>query len=165
MMGFYWDEVYKLYSSEKSRWISETLKEYNPFQNSTYFHKRVTCPLIVCLLIAFLPWCKRIRYGAWKTIIVIVGFAAIPILTYFVQILFLDYPIFEARSEMVMFFSAMLGTFVLSLYCIYSCIISLLLLIKVLYLKFAPHLDKCLLNLHVILSSIMRRVLDRKGRA
>ena len=102
--------------------------------------------MIICLLIAFLPWCKRVRYGSWKTIVVIVGFALIPIVTFVGQTYWLDSPIFEARSEMVMFFSALLGTILLSMYCIYSCIVSLILASRLLYLRFAPEKLQCFIS-------------------
>ena len=138
MKSYYWDEVIKLYSSEKPQWISKTLIEHNPFQNSNCFYKKVACPLVIFLLIAFLPWCKRIRYGSWKTILVIVGFALIPIVTFIGQKFIFDGSVFEARSEMVTFFSVLLGTILLSMYCLYCCSVSLILVLRQLYLRFAP---------------------------
>jgi len=137
MQGYYWDKVKELYTTTP-QWISKTLEDYNPFQSLKYFHKTVTFPLAIFLLIAFLPKCKKIRYGSWKTIVVLTGLASIAELTFLGQTYFLGGVIFEARSEMVMFFSAMLGTILLSMYCIYSCIISFFLALRLVYSRYAP---------------------------
>ena len=135
LMQLYFKKLMKAYSTRLS-WVSNTLKEYNPFQTIIYFCSKTLIPLIACLLICFIPACKKIRYGKWKVMVILIAFATIPLFSYFLQKFYLDSPVFELRSEMVMFFSALLGTILLSMYCIYSCIISCILFFRFLYLKF-----------------------------
>lgn len=142
MLKHYIKNTKELYATSgaafKRRMGSYYLTKLNPVQSSRYFHFSVSLPLLIFALISFIPNCKKIRYGNWKIVVILIGFATIPLLTFLGQILYCGGTVFEARSEMVMFFSTMLGTILLSMYCIYCCIISLILALRLLYLKYAP---------------------------